>query len=60
MSRKHYELIASALAGRKPEAGSAKWGQWAYDCMALADVFVRDNVRFDRARFLEACGLEVL
>lgn len=48
MSRKHYVAIARAvdLADNKVDV--------AYN---LASIFANDNPRFDRARFLEACGV---
>lgn len=51
MSRKHYiELAAlcSELVG----------GQREYVAHKLADICKRDNPRFDRDRFLAACGVE--
>jgi len=51
MRKKHYEAIASIVKlnfdGTQPVL--------ARD---LADYFEQDNPKFDRARFLEACGVE--
>ena len=51
MTKKHYEAIASIVKlnfdGTQPVL--------ARD---LADYFEQDNPKFDRARFLEACGVE--
>jgi len=64
MTRKDYIAIAAAL--------KAAWApQWATDIMPtspeemrldiigrLADHLANDNPRFDRSRFLSACGIE--
>lgn len=60
MSRKDYEAIAAAL---KDEALSLSHVDGASTCVPaiaarLATVFADDNPRFDRARFLAACGIE--
>lgn len=48
MTRKHYEAIAKAISqGTDPVT--------LVDI--LCDIFEADNPRFDRFRFLEACGL---
>lgn len=51
MTRKDYEAIAKALNGL---AFSADKGA---SSRAIADVMARDNPRFDRERFLKACGI---
>lgn len=51
MTRKHYKLIAGALL---PYAGTAAHAPIA---LALARVLAGDNPRFNRERFLRACGL---
>lgn len=64
MTRKDYVLIAGALLRGRPEdpnctvAGSAALhGQHMRDCKALADALAGTNPRFDRERFLRACGV---
>jgi hypothetical protein len=56
MSRKDYELIAACLAnapqGADPEADRASVA------LAFALEMELDNPRFDRERFLTACGIE--
>lgn len=51
-SRKLYVAVANAVR-------NVKEGQWTIEDLAnvLADVFVADNPRFDRQRFLQACGI---
>lgn len=49
MSRKHFEAIAEAVATSKLDLTDQ-----AHIAMRLADVFERENPRFDRARFLDA------
>ena len=58
MSRKHYIAIAKVFAGdyaccksddeRRVVVGLA---------LSLSDIFRQDNPRFDRIKFLKACGL---
>ena len=62
MTRKDYVLIAAALAAAG-QTYSARLiaearDQWVEDCHALADALARDNARFDRERFLTACGVQ--
>ena len=52
MTKKDFELIASAL--RRLGAGHA----WKDTCLAMADALANTNPRFDRARFLAACGVQ--
>jgi hypothetical protein len=63
MTRKDYVLLAEALSGTRPrDRGTdvAAWmaAQWRADLNAVADALARDNYRFDRTRFLMACGVE--
>lgn len=59
MTKKDYILIAEAI---KKTSDSAK-GNLSEECAVqatacnIADVLERDNTRFDRSRFLEACGV---
>lgn len=61
-TRQHFELVANVLRGNgqsNPEAGPVSWAlQKKFDsiCSQFADAFVLQNPRFDRRRFLEACG----
>ena len=58
-TRQHYEAIAEILK----EAGEDWQGGTPTECIIygirdqLADYFAQDNERFDREKFLEACGL---
>lgn len=58
MSRKHYVAIA-AMIRRRVDADATVGGHSITREIAegLADVFADDNPRFDRARFLTACGI---
>lgn len=61
MTKKDYELIATILDGQTIVAPS----QMAAVCReqrdtyarAFADALARENPRFDRERFLRACGV---
>lgn len=61
MTRKDYVLIAAALASAQPDpyADGARFleRQHKRDCEDIADALASDNPRFDRARFLRACGI---
>ena len=63
MTRKDYQLIASILKEDRVLFfdGLHTPGQAAHalHCTAFADRLQSENPRFDRARFLRACGLEV-
>lgn len=49
MTRKDYILIAAALKAAQTIPQAAR---------NLADQLAQDNLRFDRTRFLEACGVQ--
>ena len=55
MTKKHYEAIAKELlfynAGRDKQVIERI-------ANSFADYFEQDNPRFDRSRFLEACGID--
>ena len=56
MTRKDYVAIAAAIQGTAHHA-ALKPGATAI-AVKLADMMQRDNPRFDRARFLKACGVQ--
>lgn len=61
MSKKDYELIAAAFRAARPCAVGDRGRDW-YDGWhavvdSVADALASDNPRFDRARFLAACGV---
>jgi hypothetical protein len=64
MTRKHYQAMAESLRFAHPSKhmDASTYGraveQWMRDVQSVADVFAADNSRFDRSRFLSACGLE--
>ncbi len=58
MSRKHYIAVAAILAGERALATTdAERRNVDNIARSLADVFKRDNGRFDRQRFYDACGM---
>lgn len=62
MTRKDYEQVAGAIRRELDESGLLK-GEQEYHRMQrlaqrLADMFAFDNPRFDRARFMRACGFD--
>lgn len=58
MSRKHYVAVAAILAGERAlSTTDAERRRLDNITRSLADVFKRDNGRFDRSRFYDACGI---
>jgi hypothetical protein len=51
MTRKDYQLIAGVLNQFSTHGGHAEM------VMIMAEFLAEDNPRFDRARFLTACGV---
>lgn len=59
MTKKHYELIAGVIAiSRKVEGTGERSQAIYYVTQRLADEFQKENTRFNRAKFLEACGIK--
>ena len=73
MTRKDYLAIAAALKNdaahlepnavykdytKMPQWNAGAYDQWHTTVLALASVLASDNPRFDRARFLAACGVQ--
>jgi hypothetical protein len=57
MSRKDYEAIAAIIKGARLYTSADD--PVALIATALAAAFAQDNPRFDRARFLAACGVSL-
>jgi hypothetical protein len=59
MSRKHFIALANALKAEKPgdNWNPNKRVQWELDVNAVANACAQANSRFNRARFLAACGV---
>ena len=53
MTKKHYEAIARIILQCEMENESRDMLVYM-----LADYFAQDNPRFDRVRFITACGIE--
>lgn len=60
MTRKDYELIAETLRTAKPlsDASGEVHAFWGRTCDMFAITLSETNPRFDRMRFLKACGTE--
>lgn len=62
MSKRHFEAVARVLrdALEHEQFADSRAGARVAESIAreLADVFADENPRFDRARFLRACGVE--
>lgn len=60
MTRKDYVLIAAALRAARPPGTAllARCHQADCDALVIADRLAGDNPRFDRERFLKACGVQ--
>ena len=58
MTPKEYILIALALLTQRPGNESRTLTQWSCDVNSIASALATDNPRFDRERFLKACGVQ--
>lgn len=59
MTRKHYVAVAAILAGERALATTDEQRRMTDNiARSIADVFKRDNGRFDRERFYAACGMD--
>lgn len=63
MTRKDYVLISDVLKNERPDRDGTRWAdgardEWSTIAMNIARALASDNPRFDRARFLKACGVE--
>lgn len=65
MTRKHFEALAAALRSIRPQVerradqGAYNVGccdQWNSDVSRIATVCEQANDRFDRRKFIQACG----
>jgi len=61
MTRKDYELIAAAIREEVNlwRDGSESQHMVGKTAKAISTALAKDNPRFDRDRFLRACGIEV-
>lgn len=61
MTRKQFLWAASILNRNAPpvEATIDESKRWMSTCRELAELFKSTNVRFDKAAFLKACGINV-
>lgn len=62
MTRKHFEAIASLISKYTDPLAAPGYDKGVHHgamfiADELADYFAAENPRFDRARFLKACGL---
>jgi hypothetical protein len=67
MTRKDYQAVADAIAKVRNDRKAPNGGLLPLEVRhtieeiedAIADVFARDNDRFDRDRFIQACTVQV-
>ena len=57
MTRKDFQLVADALKAAKGLGTEVPFGEL---CQVMADFLSTTNERFDRRRFLTACGIEAV
>ena len=60
MTRKDYRRIADAMLASKPAPywDANKHAQYKVSVSRLCDALQADNPRFDRQKFMQACGVE--
>lgn len=66
MTRKDYVAIAQAIRAARHDVTSKEPAESQVDMLDgtslsaehIADALARDNARFDRARFIAACGVQ--
>ena len=58
MTRKDYQLIASAISELASDFGKGEVVAINLVADTLADALAQENPRFDRAKFLTACGVK--
>ena len=57
MTRKHFQLVADSMNYVRPAIErELELRQWRSDCLAIANAFAYEFPRFDKNRFLNACG----
>jgi hypothetical protein len=61
MEHRHFAVVAGILSAARP-AGlnmqKAQWAYWQHMARTFADELAHTNPRFDRQRFLRACGYD--
>jgi hypothetical protein len=59
MTKRHFIRLASLLRSIKPTSGQTdQYKQWEDTVYAIAGLCGSFNPRFDRTRFVDACGVE--
>ena len=58
MQHRHFSTVAAILADLNAENAGVSIGQHRDICEYFADELATTNPRFDRDRFLKACGIE--
>jgi hypothetical protein len=56
----NYNQIAKILFAQMPgmDESDDAWARWKSIVKAFAEAFEKSNVKFDRYRFFNACGME--
>jgi hypothetical protein len=60
MTKKDYELIAETIAHHRKQYGGRTDSVITVIIEVLAEAFAEQNERFDRVKFIKACGLEAI
>ena len=59
MTKRHFTALASALHDtRPPQHDAGEWATWLATVYAIVTVCQNANPRFDRDRFMRACGVD--
>jgi hypothetical protein len=64
MTKRHFEMLAATLRDCKPPwptdspVTHMAMTQWEFVCRRFARMCATHNPRFDRARFIQACGVD--
>lgn len=58
LQHRHFAFIAATLKATKPESAGPELNQWTNMTLQFASECRSTNPKFNRDRFLSACGVE--